>query len=69
VRWILLDLAIALVALAVLAMLVLGLWRRVKALSSAVTAAGETIGEATDALAAAQSSGPLGRPGPGPNAW
>ena len=60
VRWILLDLAIALVALAVLAVLVLRLWRAVKALSSAVSAAGQTLATATDALAAAQAQGPLG---------
>jgi hypothetical protein len=60
VRWILLDLAIALAALAVLAVLVLGLWRKVKALSAAVVVAGETVGAATDRLAAAQSAGPLG---------
>ena len=60
--WILIDLAIALAALAVLAVLVLGLWRKVKALSSAVTVAGETVGQATDRLADAQSAGPLGGP-------
>ena len=59
-RWILLDLAIALVALAVLAVLVLRLWRAVKGLSSAVSAAGQTLATATDALAAAQAEGPLG---------
>ena len=60
--WILVDVAIALAALAVLAVLVLGLWRKVKALSSAVAVAGETVGQATDRLAAAQSAGPLGGP-------
>ena len=60
--WILLDLAIALVSLAVLAVLVLGLWRRVKALGRTVTLAGETVGRATDALAQAQATGPLGAP-------
>ena len=60
--WMLLGLALALVGLAVLAVLVLGLWRRVKALSSAVTQAGETVGQATDALAVAQAAGPLGGP-------
>jgi hypothetical protein len=62
VRWVLLDLAIALAALAVLAALVFGLWRKVKALATAVTVAGETVGPATDRLAAAQSAGPLGAP-------
>jgi hypothetical protein len=32
----------------------------VKALSSAVTVAGDTVARATDALAAAQAAGPLG---------
>ncbi len=59
-RWVLLDVAIAVAALAVLAVLVLGLWRKVKALSSAVTVAGDTVARATDALAAAQAAGPLG---------
>ena len=61
-RWILLDVAIALAALAVLAALVLGLWRKVKALSATVAVAGETMAAATDRLAAAQASGPLGEP-------
>ena len=60
--WILIDVAIAVAALAVLAVLVLGLWRKVKALSSAVAVAGETVGQATDRLAAAQAAGPLGGP-------
>ena len=59
-RWILLDLAIALAALAVLSVLVLRLWRRVKALSAVVTAAGDTLAQASDALAAAQASGAPG---------
>ena len=58
--WVLLDVAIALAALAVLAVLVLGLWRKVKALSAAVAVAGETVGEATERLAAVQSAGPRG---------
>lgn len=59
-RWVLLDVGIALAALAVLAVLVLGLWRKVKALSAAVAVAGATVAEATDRLAAAQAAGPLG---------
>ena len=66
-RWILLDLALALAALAVLAVLVRRLWRAVKALSREVATAGETIAAATDALAAAQAGGPLGgAPAPDP---
>ena len=64
--WILIDLAIALAALAVLAVLVLSLWRRVKALSRLVAEAGETVGSATAALEAAQAAGPLGAPGERP---
>jgi hypothetical protein len=63
--WILLDVAIALAALAVLAVLVLGLWRKVQLLSAAVAVAGETVGQATDRLAAAQAAGPLGDQGVG----
>ena len=58
--WILVDVTVAVAALAVLAVLVLGLWRKVKALSAAVSVAGETVGQATDRLAAAQAAGPLG---------
>ena len=57
--WILIDLAIALVALAVLAVLLLGLWKRVKALSRVVGSAGERLATATEALEAAQAAGPL----------
>ena len=53
--WILLDVAIAVAALVVLAVLVLGLWRKVKALSAVVAAAGERLGEASDRLAAVQA--------------
>lgn len=56
--WILLDLAIALVALAVLAVLLLGLWKRVKSLSRTVSAASERLATATEALEAAQSAAP-----------
>jgi hypothetical protein len=55
VLWILLDVAIAVAALVVLAVLVLGLWRKVKALSATVAAAGERLGEASDRLAAVQA--------------
>ena len=55
--WILIDVAIAVAALAVLAVLVLGLWRKVKALSTTVSAAGETLAQATDRLEAAQAAG------------
>ena len=60
--WILLDVVIALAALAVLAVLVLRLWRKVKALSAAVTVAGERVGEASDRLAAVQAAAERGAP-------
>ena len=60
-RWILVDLVLALLALGLLAVLLLGLWRRVKALSRSVSAAGAVIATATDALAEAQGAGPLGQ--------
>lgn len=66
-RWILLDLAIAVAALVVLAVLVLGLWRKVKALSRTVTVAGDVVAEASDRLAAAQASGP--HAGPAADRW
>ena len=59
-RWILVDVVLVLLALAVLAVLALGLWRKVKALSRAVSQAGEQVTRATDALAVAQGAGPLG---------
>jgi type II secretory pathway pseudopilin PulG len=60
VRWILVDVVLALLALAALAVLLLGLWRKVKRLSRTVSDAGEQIGQATEGLAAAQGAGPLG---------
>ena len=59
-RWILVDVVLVLLALAVLAVLALGLWRQVKALSRAVSHAGEQVTRATDALAVAQGAGPRG---------
>ena len=63
VRWILVDLALALAALVVLGVLALGLWRRIKSLSRTVSRAGEAVATATDALALVQADGPLGRSG------
>lgn len=65
-RWILIDVAIALLALAVLAVLVLGLWRRVTSLGREVSRAGELVGRATDELAKVQGASPHG--GAEPNA-
>ena len=58
--WILVDVVLVLLAMAVLAVLALGLWRKVKALSRAVSQAGEQVTRATDALAVAQGAGPMG---------
>jgi len=60
VRWILVDVVLVLLALAVLAFLALGLWRQVKTLSRAVSQAGEQVTRATDALIVTQGAGPLG---------
>ena len=66
--WLLIDLLLGVLALAGLALVVLGLWRKVKALSREVSRAGEAIGSATDSLAQLQAAGELGRqaeqPGP-----
>jgi len=61
VRWILIDVALALLAIAGLGLLLLRLWRKVKALSTTVARASDTIGKATEGLAAAQAQGPLGQ--------
>ena len=64
-RWVLLDLLIALLALVGLGFVVLGLWRRVKDLAREVGRAGESVGRATDELARAQDAAEprrLGRP-------
>jgi hypothetical protein len=64
VRWVLIDLLLALLALGGLGVVVLGLWRRVKELGREVTRAGEAIGTATENLAEAQAArtndGPTG---------
>jgi hypothetical protein len=58
VPWVLVDVALVLVALVVLLMVVLSVWRAVKGLSREVTAAGTTIGAKTDELARLQSEAP-----------
>jgi hypothetical protein len=60
VRWVLIDLLLALLALGGLGVVVLGLWRRVKELGREVTRAGEAIGTATENLAEAQAARPDG---------
>ncbi len=60
--WLLLDLLLALLALMVLALLGLRLWRQVKALSHAVGAAGQRIAPLTAALSRAQAAAPRKSP-------
>jgi hypothetical protein len=63
VRWVLIDLLLALLALGGLGVVVLGLWRRVTELGREVTRAGEAIGTATENLAEAQAARPDGTGG------
>ena len=58
--FVLLDVAIGLLALVVLALVGLLLWRRVKALSRLVSAAGTQVGAATALLADLQAARPTG---------
>jgi hypothetical protein len=59
VLWLLIALVL-LLSLALLAMTLLGLWRRVKALGHEVSAAGATVEELTGSLDGARAAGPLG---------
>lgn len=58
--FVLFDVAIALLALVVLALVGLLLWRRVKALSRLIGAAGTKVGAATSLLADLQAARPTG---------
>jgi Sec-independent protein translocase protein TatA len=58
VLWVLVDVLLVVAALAVLAVLVLGLWRKVRDLGREVGRAGEAIGRATDQLAELQAERP-----------
>ena len=49
-RWILLDVVLALLALSLLVVVGLSLWRRVKALGREVSRAGELVAQATAQL-------------------
>ena len=62
-RWVLLDLLIALSALACLGVVVVRLWRKVKELSREVTRAGDAVARASDGLAQAQDASPARRLG------
>ena len=59
--WVLLDVAIGLMAVVGLVVALLSLWRRVKAFTRAAGAAGDAVGTASDALAAAQATQPARR--------
>jgi hypothetical protein len=60
VLWILLDAAIALVALGLLLMVLLRLWRQVKTLGRSAADAGERVSEASAGLEAAQAARRVG---------
>lgn len=56
-RWILLDVALSTAALVLLALVLLSVWRKVKALGREVTRAGDTLGAVTAALDGLQGPG------------
>ncbi|GAC1443746.1 MAG: hypothetical protein NVS3B26_06350 [Mycobacteriales bacterium] len=58
VIWVLIDAVVGVLALLGLAVVGLGLWRKVKDLGREVGRAGESIGRATDELAQLQSRTP-----------
>ena len=62
-RWILVDVVLALLALGLLVLVGLSLWRRVKALGREVSRAGELVSRATAQLEQVQAEAP--RPAPG----
>ena len=59
--WLALDLAVALIPLVLLGLAGMRLWRAVKGLTRTAGEAGDTVGAATDRLAAAQAAGPQRR--------
>lgn len=67
VPWIVLDVGLAVLALGVLALAGLALWRRVRALTRAVGAAGQSLEAATDRLAQRQSERDAAVAPPAPN--
>jgi hypothetical protein len=58
VLWVVLDILLVLAALTGLALVLLGLWRKVKELGREVARAGEAITKATDDLARVQAQTP-----------
>jgi hypothetical protein len=58
VVWVIVDVLLAVLAVIVLALIGLGLWRKVKDLGREVARAGEVIGRATEELAQLQATMP-----------
>ena len=56
--WVLVDIAIGVLAVLLLVLAALSLWRHMKGLFGTVRASSEKVGPATEALAAAQSDRP-----------
>jgi type II secretory pathway pseudopilin PulG len=59
VIWVLLDILLGVLVLVGLAVIALGLWRKVKDLGREVSRAGASLAAATDALAQAQADAPV----------
>ena len=60
--WVLIDILLGVAALVGLALVVLGLWRKVKELGRELGRAGEAIGRATEELAELQAALPAAPP-------
>jgi len=58
VLWLLIDVLLGVIAFSVLGMLLLKLWRQVRALGTEVSRAGNAIAQATDELARVQAESP-----------
>jgi hypothetical protein len=58
VPWLLVDLAVPLLAVLLLVLAAVTLWKRLKRLTRTAREAGERVGPASDALAAAQAATP-----------
>ena len=63
--WVLVDVAIAVLAVLLLVLASVTLWKRLKELFRTAREAGEKVGPATDALAAAQAATPGSEAYPG----
>lgn len=59
--WVALDVVIAVLPLVLMGLVVLRLWRSVRAFTRTAGEAGEAVGSANDRLAAAQAAGPQRR--------